>query len=201
MAALEGEVARRGGTIMNESLVEAVVRLAGFVHAWGRPCALVGGAAIIARVQPRLTIDLDLVIVVPAGGSDAVLSLAREHGYDYDEQETREFIEGGLARLWGPPGTPDGVGVDLLFVDSPFLESVVVRATPVEIAGTSLPVASVEDLLLMKIEADRPHDLDDAIAIKDAFADQLDRDYVRRWAAALGIKARIDALLEAKEPD
>ena len=110
----------------------------------------------------------------------------------YDEQETPEFIEGGLARLWGPPKTPDGVGVDLLFVDSPFLESVVARAPPVEIAGTSLPVASVEDLLLIKIDADRPHDLDDAI--KDAFADQLDCDYVRRWAAALGIKARIDAL-------
>lgn len=64
--------------------------------------------------------------------------------------------EGGLARLQS--AGHGGFDLDLMFVDSAFLESVVARATPVAIGGATLPVASVEDLLVMKLEAERPQD-------------------------------------------
>ncbi|MCC7534589.1 MAG: nucleotidyl transferase AbiEii/AbiGii toxin family protein [Deltaproteobacteria bacterium] len=181
---------------MRETLSEALARLARFATAWGHPYALVGGGAIVARVQPRLTTDLDLVIAVPEGGADALLALARIHGYAFDEQETRELLEGGLVRLWGPPSVNEGIGVDLMFVDSAFLEQVVERATPLDIAGATLQVASVEDLLLMKLEAGRPQDLDDAIAIKDAFGDRVDRAYLAAWARQLGIERELGSLLD-----
>lgn len=192
-------MARRAGTRVIESLSGAIVRLAGFAKAWGHPCALVGGAAIIARVQPRLTTDLDLLLEVPAGAADSVLALAHAHGYTHDEAETRELLEGGLVRLWGPPGTGRGVGVDLMFVDSPFLERVVARAADVSMGGATLPVATAEDLLLMKLEAGRPQDLDDALAIKDAFGDRLDLEYLRAWAGQLGIERQLALLLGAVE--
>jgi hypothetical protein len=183
------------GTNVSETLTEALVRLAGFVRAWARPSALVGGAAIIARAQPRMTTDLDLLIVVPTDGVDPLLALAGDHGYAYEPDEVRMLIEGGLVRLWGPPGPHQGVGVDLMFVDSPFLERVVERATAMQLGDAQLPVASAEDLLLMKMEAGRPHDLDDALAIKDAFAASLDRAYLQRWAKQLGVERQLEVLL------
>lgn len=64
------------------------------------------------------------------------------------------------------------------------------RANRVHLHGIDLPVATVEDLLLLKLEANRHIDLDDAIAIKDAFGEALDRAYIDRWAKTLGIEDR-----------
>ena len=49
----------------------------------------------------------------------------------------------------------------------------------------------------MKIEANRPIDMDDAIGIKDAFAEKLDLAYLRGQADALGpdVRRRLDLLL------
>lgn len=172
-------------------------RLAGFIKEWRAPCAVVGGAAIIARVQPRFTDDLDLAITVSPTDHQRLLTLARAHGYDFDPKETRDFIEGGLVRLWGPPSKEAGIGLDLLFTVDPLTRSVVQRATPMQIFDVWLPVASPEDLLLMKLEANRGVDVDDAIGIKTVFASSLDREYLNDWADKLGIRARLDALLGA----
>jgi hypothetical protein len=53
------------------------------------------------------------------------------------------------------------------------------------------------DLLVMKLEANRPIDLDDVIAIKDAFGDRLDLAYVRAQADRRGqdVRHRLDLLL------
>ena len=81
--------------------------------------------------------------------------------------------------------------------DSAFNDDVVTRATVIEVLGTEVRVATPEDLLLMKIEANRPIDLDDAIAIKDAFAGRLDLPYLTTQADRLGadVRRRLDLLL------
>ncbi|MBI2895111.1 MAG: nucleotidyltransferase [Deltaproteobacteria bacterium] len=174
------------------TIAEALGRLARMLAEWASPAAVIGGIAIVARVRPRLTTDIDLVIAVTPDRIGELLSLARRHGWEHDPEETAELAAGGLARLWGPPSPSEGVGLDLLFVDSPFLVSVVSRATPVSLGGAELPVATVEDLLVMKLEAHRPEDLDDILAIKDAFAERLDLAYVRRNTDQLGISERLD---------
>ena len=85
-------------------------------------------------------------------------------------------------RLDGPEA-----GVDLLIADDPFLQQVALRATPVSFSGVLLPVAAPEDLLLLKLAAARPIDLDDALAIKDALGDTLDRAYLSAEGARQGI--------------
>jgi hypothetical protein len=156
-------------------LAQEIQRLASFVRAWNQPAALIGGMAIGARVRVRYTRDLDLMLAVPPGQEQSLLDLARAHGYQYDEAETRHLLAGGLVRMWGPPDRQSGFAVDLLFVDSPFTEELVTRATELELLGARLRVATIEDLLLLKLEANRPQDIDDILSIKDAFADQLDR--------------------------
>ena len=153
--------------------------------------------AVIARAFVRATKDVDLLVSLPVAEADALLDAASRHGFAWDPAEVKDFLEAGLLRLWGPPSRKEGLGLDILLTDSPFSENVVRRATTVEVLGTEIRVATAEDLLLMKIEANRPIDLDDAIALKDAFRGRLDLPYVRAQADAMGaeVRRRLDVLL------
>ena len=183
--------------IARDTLPEAVARMARFTKEMGKPCALVGGVAVIARVFVRATKDVDLLVSCPAAEARALLDVARRHGFAWEESEVQDFLDAGLMRMWGPPSRRDGIGLDILLTDSPFNEDVVRHATVVEVLGTSVRVATPEDLLLMKIEANRPIDLDDAIAIKEGFAGRLDLGYLREQADRLGpdIRRRLDLLV------
>jgi len=174
------------------SLEQTLARLARFLTDWGHPFAIVGGVAVIARAQARVTFDVDVAITVPRGREGELLAAAEEHGFSYDADETRHLIDGGLVRLAIPGGGP---GADLMFVDGPFLEELVARATPVAFGALSLPVATTEDLLLMKLESHRPRDIDDAFALLLAGGPALDRDALARRAQALGIGERFANLL------
>ena len=180
-----------------DTLPEAVARLARFASDLAKPWALIGGVAVIARVFVRATKDVDFLVSCPASDARSLLEVAGRHGYGWDEADVQDFLDAGLLRMWGPPSRGEGLGLDVLLTASALDEATVRRATPVVVLGTEVPVATAEDLLLMKLEANRPVDLDDVIAIKDAFADRLDFAYLRAEADRLGddVRRRLDALL------
>jgi len=91
-------------------------------------------------------------------------------------------------RLWSSKDV-DRFGVDMIFVDSDHLALAASRATTVDMGFCQLRVATLEDLLLLKLEANRPQDIDDILAIKDAHRDALDMAYVRAGAERLGLGA------------
>jgi hypothetical protein len=175
-----------------EDAIKRIVRLAEVLK---RPCAIIGGAAMVLRVRPRPTFDVDLVIEAARAQLDEILDAAAGVGLKLiDEPHARELAEEGLVQLDGPDGEGGGLGADLIFVDSPFLSRVVQRATVVE-GPFTIPVATPEDLLLLKLEAGRPVDLDDAIAIKDVYADTLDRTYLAEQGELLGLRSKLENLL------
>jgi hypothetical protein len=176
--------------IARDTLPEAVARLARFAAELARPCALIGGVAVIARAFVRATKDVDLLVSCPASEAPALLAVARRHGYAWEESDVRDFLDAGLLRMWGPPSRREGLGLDILLTDSAFDEEAVRRASVVEVLGTKVPVATPEDLVLMKVQANRPIDLDDVLAIKDAFAGRLDLTYMRAQADRLGADVR-----------
>ena len=177
---------------------ELSVRLAGAgraLNASGLPWALVGGMAVVVRARLRPTEDVDLLVEVGPATLPPLLALLEREGFAGDDAEMRTLMEGGLVQLWGPPDRRTGIGLDLLFADDALSREVLRRATPVEIDGVPIPVASPEDLILMKLDANRPTDLDDVIALRDAFDASLDRAYLARMAMRLGIEARVQAFI------
>ena len=180
---------------MRNDLQVLVEKVGALTKGWGRPSALIGGLAIAARVRVRVTKDADVAIAVPPGTESELLRLATSTGFTYDPVETGKFMPGGLVRLW-LPSEGKVLGLDLLFANEPFFEEVVRRATTLKFWDVELTVATVEDLLLMKLDANRPNDWDDAIAIKDAHGPTLDRAYIDRQAEYLDVKARVVALLD-----
>jgi hypothetical protein len=172
-------------------LVSALADCAQLLAGWNERAAIVGGVAFVARVRGRLTEDIDVAVVVPKGREPDFVRLCRSRGFQLGADDERDFLAAGLARMVAPSGT----SVDFMVADDALFEAVVARATPVDLGGLSLPVATVEDLLLMKLDANRLLDLDDAIAIKDVHGAQLDRDYLETSARRLGFLERLEGLL------
>ncbi len=84
------------------------------------------------------------------------------------------------------------IGIDIIAADSSFLREVIARAVPVELAGVLLPCATLEDLILLELEANRPIDIDDVLAIKDAHGQALDSAYLLEQATRLELGDRLE---------
>jgi len=182
---------------VSESLTDALLRLERLAAGIGRPYAVIGGLAVILRVAVRPTDDLDVLVAAAGTEAERLLEVARQHGYRFDEDEARDLLEVGLIRLRSP--AEGGYDLDIILADAPFLEQVVARSTSVAVEGLSLQVATPEDLLLLKLEANRPDDIEDVLSIKDALEERLDRAYLEAEADRLGIRDRLHLYLEAPD--
>lgn len=176
------------------SLTEAIQRISKLAEVLGRPCAVISGAAMVLRARPRPTFDVDLVVQATRADLDGILAVASSLGFALiDDPAARELAEEGLVQLDGPGGSGASLGADLIFADSPFLERVLKRATVVE-GPFTVPIATPEDLLLLKLDAGRPIDLDDAIALKDVYEAHFDRIYLLEQSELLGLRAKLERL-------
>jgi len=132
--------------------------------------ALVGGLAVSARAEPRLTRDVDLAIAAndDRDAENTVRELVRR---GYRVTATVEQVK--TARLatvrLKPPGR-SALVVDLLFASCGVEPEIVAAAEPIEILpGLTIAVARVGHLIAMKLLArddrERPQDLDDIRAL------------------------------------
>ena len=75
-----------------------------------------------------------------------------------------------------------GIRVDFIFSTTPYEARAIERAVTVEVEGEAVPFAAAEDLLLHKLFAGRPRDLEDAAGVVRRKGGEIDWDYVREWA-------------------
>jgi hypothetical protein len=136
------------------ALLDAIRRIVSDLDAQGSAWALVGGLAVSARTEPRTTRDVDVAVTVPddAAAEAMIWSLTRA-GYTVagavEQTDTQRLA---TVRLHPPSSHASGVIVDLLFASSGIEPELVGRATRLEIvAGLELPVASIGDLVALKV--------------------------------------------------
>lgn len=171
----------------------SLLRAVELLEASGRPGAFIGGLGVIVWGRPRVTQDLDLLVDLPARCVRDFLALASERGYLFDVEEAALLSEGGFLRIIhsDEPAIP----LDLLVADTPLAEQAIQRAKAVPLEGAEVPLISGEDLLLLKLVAFRPKDTFDIEGLVDALGERLDRAYLERWAARLGLEGRLAAML------
>lgn len=179
---------------MTDPLSAALSAVTAWLEEFGERYALVGGLAVVLRARPRLTLDIDLVVRIPRGSRERLLAIAAVHGLSWHAEELQELEDEGLLRL--SHETSDArVGVDVMYSGDAATERLLTRASAVVVEGRALLVASIEDLILMKLEANRPQDLDDVLALRDAAGPSLDREYLRQGAVELDLVDRARAFL------
>jgi hypothetical protein len=141
------------------------------------PYMVVGGQAVLLYGEPRLTKDIDITLGVGLDRLPEILALAEWMGLrPLVDPET--FTRQTMVLPCGDPET--GVRLDFMFSFSPYERQALERVRTVEMGKTSVRFASVEDVIVHKVIAGRPRDLEDvrSILIKNP---GVDLAYVRRW--------------------
>ena len=153
------------------ALERSLQAIVGHLRRLDRRFALVGGLAVSARAEPRLTRDADLAVAVRDDREAEALVLdLRSAGYEVAASIEQE-ITGRLATVRLVPRDPDDrLVTDLLFASSGVEQEIVGAAEEIEVvAGVSVPVATVGHLIAMKLLARddrrRPTDADDLAAL------------------------------------
>ncbi len=144
----------------------------------GIPYMLIGGQAVLLYGEPRLTRDVDVTLGVGPEKLSVILDLVAESRWQVLTDSPADFVAKTL--VLPCMDADSGIRVDLIFSFSPYERQAIGRARVVHVAGASVRYAAVEDLIIHKIVAGRPRDLEDvrSVLLKNP---QLDVQYVRRW--------------------
>lgn len=153
-------------------------------------CALIGGLAVSLRGQPRMTVDVDMVI---AADLDVAASLVR----DLDDTpfmplfpEVEDVVNTAFILPLRHRAT--GIRLDLALGMSGFERDAIGRATKVIVGAGQVPVVVVEDLLVMKALAGRPQDDIDIRGLIGLHRERIDWERCLHVATALGDAVDID---------
>ena len=137
--------------------------------------------AALVHGEPRLTKDVDLTVGVGLDGLYDLIGIVDSVGWS-PLADPDEFTRKTMVLPCRVPGSP--LRVDLILADSPYEAEALIRAR--ELGATrddGIRYATAEDVIVHKLIAGRPRDLEDArsILLKQS---SLDRAWIRRWLAA-----------------
>lgn len=178
---------------MFESLLE---RIATALDAAAIPYMIIGGQAVLVHGEPRLTRDVDITLGVDIDQLPSVLRVSASLGLvPLVDPET--FTRATMVLPCQDVSTQ--IRVDLVFSFSTYEREAIARACSIRMGAAGVRFASVEDLIVHKILAGRPRDLDDVRAVlnKNPAADRrFVRDKLAEFAATLGepLVERFDAV-------
>ena len=142
------------------------------------PYMIIGGQAVLLYGEPRLTIDIDITLGVDIDHLDDLLGVAEKLYLKPLPQNTPEFVRQTMVLPCLHEET--GIRVDFIFSYTPYETQAIQRANKIIIENTQVCFASVEDLVIHKIFAGRPRDLEDVRSILVRNSD-IDKEYITAW--------------------
>ncbi len=159
-------------------LLAALGDLVTWLQAAQVPGVIIGGVAASLLGRPRVTRDIDALVLLDEADWARFLATGEQFGFEPRRPDALDFAQ--QARVLLVQHARSGIDVDIVFGALPFEEEAVANAVWVDVVGIRLPLATPEDLIIMKAVAHRPRDLGDIEAVLDAHP-RLDRQRVRRW--------------------
>ena len=144
--------------------------------------AIIGAVASGILGRPRATLDLDILVGGGSQGLTKISSLLERSGAEKSESflEANPMLRGIMIRM-----RIGSIHVDLIRSRDRHDQTTLRRRRMVSAFGTKVWLPKPEDLILLKMKTGRDRDLSDCIGIFEAQKDQLDPNYLRRWAARL----------------
>ena len=137
--------------------------------------------------------DVDLVVDPQAAQLSDLLARITSSGAYVSVEAAFEALR--HRTMFNVVDTESGWKADLIVrKNRPFSETEFARRTSVDYFGVRLEIASVEDIMISKLEwaalGGSARQLEDVRALIDLNRDKLDFEYVRKWVAALGVSAQ-----------
>ncbi|MEN4011256.1 MAG: nucleotidyl transferase AbiEii/AbiGii toxin family protein [Chloroflexota bacterium] len=166
---------------------------------------IIGGIAASLLGTPRLTVDLDAVLLLGAEDLPRLLLEAAKQGIEPRIADPIAFAKKNRVLLLRH--VMSGTDIDLSMGILPFEAEMVERSRVIDLGIIQLRLPTPEDLIIMKAVAHRPKDLADIQAIA-ASHPALDKKHIQYWVEQFGealdlpdLWKMISRLLEIDLPD
>ncbi len=165
---------------------ELLKRLAQALDLAAIPYMVFGGQAVLLYGEPRLTRDIDITLGTPPDHCGDVLAMVAQLGLHVLVEDAEKFVRETL--VLPAMDVPSGIRIDFVFTFSEYERAAIARARTVLVDDVAVRFTAIEDLIVQKIVAGRPRDLDDvkAVVLKNP---GFDRGYVEKWLGAFDQEA------------
>jgi hypothetical protein len=141
---------------------------------------IIGSQATLLHGEPRLTQDIDVTLGSGPDRLPHLLSILRRESWKVLVDDPEQFV--GDTMVLPCLDTESQIRVDCIFSFSTYEAEAIARAVPVELNGTTINYASAEDLIIHKIVAGRPRDLEDVRGVLLKNPD-VGLSYIEDWPA------------------
>jgi predicted nucleotidyltransferase len=142
------------------------------------PYMVIGGQAVLLYGEPRLTKDIDITLGVGVRELNKLKETISSLGLKILVERDEEFVERNM--VLPTLDEKSGIRVDFIFSFSPYERQAIERAKDIKLGRSLVRFASLEDVVIHKVIAGRPRDLEDikSILLKNQ---KYDSDYIEKW--------------------
>lgn len=162
------------------------------------PYMITGSLASTFHGEPRATRDIDIVIDPSPAGLERLVDGLRDGGFYVDRDAAEDALRDRTA--FNAIGDAAAKVDFIVRRDRPFSREEFARRRRVDLLGTPGFIASVEDVILAKLEwaaatgSDRQ--LRDVAAMVAVSGDGLDSAYLTTWSGLLGVSGALAAIVD-----
>jgi len=172
----------------------AVQRVIAHFHNQG---LIIGGVAVSLLGIPRLTADVDVVLMLSVDYLDELMMVTRQEGLVPRITDADQFAR--LNRVLLLQHEASGIHVDIALGMLPFEQEAVERGTVYRVGTIELRLPTPEDLIILKAVAHRPKDLLDIAGIVQTHP-RLDRQRIETWIRAFADALEMPSIWDDVEP-
>lgn len=142
------------------------------------PYMIIGGQAVLLYGEPRLTRDIDITLGVNVDYLEKLLAVVQELSLKPIPEDIKLFVQQTMVLPALEETT--GIRVDFIFSFTPYETEAIKRAKTITIMEQEVCFASPEDVIIHKIFAGRPRDIEDvrSIILKNP---EIDTKYIQNW--------------------
>jgi hypothetical protein len=168
---------------------EPLARLDRLFASAGVPYVIIGAHAVNAWVEPRFTADIDVTIEMNTAALQRLREVLAAEGFHLLQEQGADLASGpDFLRFRSLDGS---ITLEFQAAKTEFQREAIRRA----VTAGDTRVATVEDLIIMKLIADRPKDRVDLLEL--AALPNVDWDYVDHWAHEWQIADRLERLRQS----
>ena len=159
---------------------EILAKLGLSLEKYNIPYMIIGGQAVLLYGEPRLTRDIDVTLGVNGDYLPEIIKVAEETNLILLPSNVEDFVNKTMVLPAKDKATE--IRIDFIFSFTPYERKAIKRAKDISIKDKIVKFASLEDVIIHKIFAGRPRDLEDvkSILLKNPSADL---PYIRKWLA------------------
>lgn len=179
--------------------LELLTALAPVLAGWGR-WYVFGAQAVISYGVPRLSADVDVTLALVPEDPERFAHDMEAAGFTLRVNDP-EFVR--RTRVMPFVHLPTGMPLDVVLAASGLEDEFLDRAVATDIGGTTVPLIERADLIIAKVLAGRPKDIEDARTLWRLRGEGLDGERIRRTLRLLeealsqsDLVARFEALAQ-----